>query len=109
VTDEQIIQIVRTIALPIIVTLVIAIALRQLGRIVRHARFGEGRPEILTRDVLFFLGLSFLFIVPAAAGMLGIILATNPIWVILSSTIAISLLAVFAYYEYVVIGRTPNG
>lgn len=104
-TDEQIIQAVRTIALPIIVLLVIAIALKQGERVYRHWRFGEGSPAILVRDIVFFWGLAFLFTSGAVAGMFGIILGTIPAWVMLSSTISILLLAFFAYYEFIVIGR----
>jgi hypothetical protein len=105
VTDEQVIQAVRTIALPIILVLVVGIAAKQLDRVYRHWRYGDGSPQILIRDVVFFWGLAFLFTAGAVAGVFGIILGTVPAWVILSSTISIGLLLVFAYYEFVLIGR----
>ena len=104
-TDEQIIQTVRTVALPIILFLVVAIAAKQGDRVYRHWRYGEGSPEILIRDVIFFWGLAFLITAGAVAGVFGIILGTIPWWVILSSTISIGLLGVFFIYEYFVIGR----
>lgn len=104
-TDAQIIQVARTIAFPIIIMLVVAIALRQLDRVMRHRMFKSESPEILIRDIVFFWGLAFLLTVPALTGAFGIVLGQNPVWVILSSAIGIALLAVFAYYEFVVIGR----
>jgi hypothetical protein len=105
VTDAQIIQLVRAVAVPIIFFLVIAVAVKQGSRVWRHWRYGEGSPEILIRDVVFFWGLSFLFMFSAVAGAFGIILATIPVWVVLSSTVAIGLLGIFFVYEYFVIGR----
>jgi hypothetical protein len=104
-TDAEIIQAVRTVAFPVIIALVVAIALRQLDRVMRHRLFGSESPEILIRDVVFFWGLAFLLTIPALAGAFGVILATSPVWVILSSTVGVALLAIVAYYEFRIIGR----
>lgn len=104
-TDLQLIQMIRTIALPLIVFLTVAIAARQVDRVMRHRLFGDESPEILIRDVLFFSGLAFLLVIPATAGIFGIVLGTVPLWILISTTIGVALLALIAYFEYFRIGK----
>lgn len=106
--DLSSIQLIRTVALPIIVFLSVAIAARQVERVVRHRMFGDESPEILWRDVLFFSGLAFLLIVPASAGIFGIVLGTAPAWIFTSTIIGVALLGMIFYYEYFRIGKRPE-
>lgn len=107
-SDLEAIHLIRAIGLPIIVFLTVAIAARQVDRIMRHRIFGEEAPEILTRDVLFFSGLAFLLVVPATFGIFGVVLATMPLWTVISTAVGIALLCVMAWFEYFVIGRRPR-
>lgn len=107
-TEADIIEAVNTVAFLVSVTLTIAIALRQTDRVMRHRLLHKGPPQLLIRDIVFFWALAIVFLVPAIFGMFGEIVSDKLWWVILRSVIGIVALSVFAWYEYVVIGRRES-
>lgn len=88
--------------------LVIAIALRQLDRVMRHRLMRRESPHLLIRDLVFFWSLALLLVLPAVAGAFGVNLSQFLWWVLVRAGIGISVLTVFAYYEFVVIGRNGS-
>lgn len=93
------------------VALIIAIALRQLDRVMRHRLFRTETPGLLLRDSLFFWALVVLIVIPTIALVFGVTLGDHLWWVIMRGFVGAFVLAVWAYYEFIYIGRAgpPNG
>ena len=86
-------------------SLVVAIALRQLDRVMRHRLMGRDSPDLLIRDTAFFWALVVLFVLPAIASAFGHTLSNYLWWVIVRSIVGVGVLALWAYYEFAVVGR----
>ena len=99
------ITVVRSVAAFFFIGAVLAIALRQFDRVVRHRLFGRESPALLVRDLVFFWTLAVLLTAPAVAGALGVTLADKLPWVLFSTTLGVVAVIVWAYYEFIVIGR----
>ena len=97
--------VISSLTLVYTVVVVIAIALRQLVRLYSHLHSGRGVPSILKRDMIFFWGLVILIVIPSIAAILDFVLTNFLPWVVIRSVIGISVLTMFAYYEFVLIGR----
>lgn len=85
--------------------LVVAIALRQLDRVMRHRLMGRDSPDLLIRDTAFFWALVVLFVLPAIASAFGHNLSNYLWWVIVRSVVGVGVLALWAYYEFAVVGK----
>lgn len=104
-SEAHLIDVLNIASALVSVGLVVAIAFRQLDRVMRHRLMGRESPDLLVRDLIFFWALVILTVLPAVAGAFGHTLGLYLWWVILRDAIGIVVLVVWAYYEFVVIGR----
>lgn len=104
-SEPEIIAVIRTVTVPVYIVLIMAIALRQLDRVMRHRLMHREPPEVLVRDVVLFWSLVVLIVAPAIAGAFGQTLGDNLVWVVFSTVVALGALGIFAWYEFFRIGK----
>lgn len=96
---------VNQVSLPVIIALVVMIFAAMTGRLVRSRIEGRRIPLLLKRDWLIFAALAVLAVGTVTSRLTGIRLGQELWWVLLTNTLAISALVVWAAIEFRVIGR----